>query len=373
MYATVLEPLKSHAPPTLIPSSSVPRDARLVVVIPALNEERTIADVVQRVPRQIDGASSVQVVVVDDGSTDLTATRARQFGAHVVSHQRTLGVGAAIQTGISQVWELGGDVMLNIDGDGQFQPEDIPRVVAAVLQDKADFTSASRFLDPQLVPRMPWIKKWGNRQLSRLVSRLTGVRFYDVSCGMRAYGPRALRSLKPVEAFTYTHEVFFYLASRNLRLLEVPIRVRGTRQFGESRVASSLLRYAHNTLKIIARTYRDYYPIRFFGAIAVCCLLAACLLFGYSLSLEPASGLARSAHWIGASFALFGGLACFCGLLGDMLARQRAQMEEILYHARAFTTSNRRRSLDSRRDDHLDERAQAPSVSPPQVWQETAP
>ena len=164
----------------------------LIVAIPALNEEATISQVIAAVPHQVPGVQTIEVVVVDDGSMDATASLAAQAGAHVIDHDQSRGVGAAFGTALAYAIGRGTDLVVTGDGDGQFDPADIPKVVAPVVAGQADFSTASRFKDPALTPRMPWVRRWGNRQMSRLISRLTGHRFYDVSCGMRCYSQRAV-------------------------------------------------------------------------------------------------------------------------------------------------------------------------------------
>jgi glycosyltransferase involved in cell wall biosynthesis len=256
---------------------------RLLVTLPALDEERTVAEVVRGVPRQIPGVGHVEVVVVDDGSRDRTAERAREAGAEVIRHERPRGVGAAFHSGLALGIERGADLIVSIDADGQFDPADIPRLVEPVVAGRADFASASRFLDPSLAPEMPAIKRWGNRMMSRLISRLAGQRFHDVSCGMRCYSRVAALQLHLLGRFTYTQEVFLNLAFKQLRIAEVPIRVRGEREFGESRVAGNLWRYALRSAQIIFRCYRDYHPLRFFGGIALCLCVPAVGLGGFLL------------------------------------------------------------------------------------------
>lgn len=334
--------------PTVAPALRLlrPNDPRLVVVMPALNEERTIGDVIRRIPRSIPGIESVVVVVVNDGSTDRTAEIARREGVVVVSHPRPWGVGAAFQTGLRQVFQLGGDVVLSIDADGQFAPEDIPKVIAPILRGEADFATASRFADPALVPDMPWLKRWGNRQVSRLVSGLVGARYYDVSCGMRAYGKHAALSLSLLEPFTYTHEVFLHLSSKRMKIVEVPIAVRGKREFGTSRVAGNLFRYGRNALKIIFRSYRDYYPLKFFGSLAAVCLALGLPLLGFCLFHYLRTGSFSPHKWagfVGSGMSFAAIVFLLMGVLGDMLNRQRIYLEEILYHARSLIAQGNRR------------------------------
>jgi glycosyltransferase involved in cell wall biosynthesis len=309
----------------------------LFVTIPALNERVTIAQVVRGVPRDIAGVRRVEVVVINDGSTDDTAAEAAAAGATVLTHSTTRGVGAAFHTALTYVIERRGDLLVSIDADGQFNPADIPALAEPVVSGRADFSTASRFKDPALLPHMPAVKLWGNRMMSRLVSRLTGGRYFDVSCGMRCYNRRAMLNLNLMGAFTYTQEVFLNLAFKRLRIEEVPIRVRGQREFGESRVASNLFKYALNTSRIIFRAYRDYKPMRFFGGIALTLLVPAVLLEIFFFVHYLWTGYFTPHKWAG-----FGGggllvlslIALHMGLIGDMLNRHRVYLEELLYRQR---------------------------------------
>ena len=160
----------------------------LTIIIPALNEEATIADVVQRVPREIEGIASIEIVVIDDGSTDRTVQLAQQAGAEVVSHVGNRGVGAAFATGVRTALEHEAEIVVSMDGDGQFDPADITRLLEPILFAGADFVSCTRFGNPEFVPEMPRIKKWGNAVMTRLINRLAwGSNFTDVSCGFQAY------------------------------------------------------------------------------------------------------------------------------------------------------------------------------------------
>jgi glycosyltransferase involved in cell wall biosynthesis len=323
-----------------------PDGVRLVVIIPALNEERTVGDVIRRIPRDLPGVDQVLVVLVDDGSQDQTGRIAAGLGAVVVRHPRPSGVGAAFQSGLRAAFELGADVVVNIDADGQFAPEDIPKLIAPIVDGRADFVTASRFLDPALTPEMPPVKKWGNHRMSRLISALTGSKFHDVSCGMRAYNRRAALSLSLVGSFTYTQEVFLNLTSKKMNIMEVPIAVRGQREFGTSRVAGSIIRYATNTAKIIFRCYRDYYSMSFFGRIAAILMALGAGLAGFLLLHYFTTGSFSPHKWAGfagATFIGLGVLSLLMGMLGDMLNRHRIYLEEILYHVRAHSVQDHRK------------------------------
>ena len=322
----------------------------LFVQIPALNEERTIADVIARIPKTIPGVSQVRVLVVDDGSTDRTGELAARAGAVVVRHEQPRGVGAAFKTGIEQSSALGADVIVTIDADGQFDPADIPTLAAPILQGEADFVTASRFIDKSLAPNMPWVKKWGNDFMARWISTMVGQRFYDVSCGFRAYSRNAFMRLVLLGDFTYTHETFLSLAFARVPIREVPLRIRGEREFGDSRVAHNLWHYGRRTAIIILKTYRDYRPLRFFSNVALY-LLALAFGFGlFLMSVKLRTGGFTPHKWAGFVAGALAGTALtvyMVGIVAEMLDRIRAAQDEILFRVRRLE-----HQLNADRDDN---------------------
>jgi len=310
---------------------------RLLISIPALNEEATIGEVLRAIPRELPGIRDTEIVVIDDGSTDGTAELALRQGAQVIQHRQQRGVGAAFGTALAYAIENEIDILVTIDADGQFNPSDIPQLVAPIIDGRADFATASRFKDPNLTPEMPFLNLWGNRRMSNLVSRLTGSRFHDVSCGMRSYNRRAMLNLNLLGEFTYTQEVFLNLAFKRFRIMEVPIRVRGTRRYGESRVASSLFTYAWRTSRIIFRAYRDYKPMRLFGLLTLILVIPGVLLDGWLMIHYLRSGSFTPHKWAGfvsIGLFMFGMLTLHIGMIGDMLNRHRIYLEELLFHSR---------------------------------------
>ena len=310
---------------------------KLVVQLPALNEEKTIADVLQRIPHDIEGVSEVQAVVVDDGSTDNTGELAQAQGALVVRHEKPRGVGAAFRSGLTKSTALGADIVVTMDADGQFDPEDIRTLIQPILDEEADFVTGSRFVNKGFIPNMPRVKKWGNDFMARWISSLTGNRFYDVSCGFRAYSKNAYLRLVLTGDFTYTHEVFLALAFARIPIQEVPVHVRGVREHGTSRVANSIFHYGCRTALIILKTYRDYKPLRFFSWLAGTSLILSFFFFGFLLSHKIQSGGFFPHKWagfvggalVGASLILF-----LVGVVAEMLDRLRIAQEESLFRVR---------------------------------------
>jgi glycosyltransferase involved in cell wall biosynthesis len=318
--------------------------SRLVIQLPALNESASIGEVLKALPTQLAGVHDIRVVVVDDGSTDDTGRIAAAHGAKVIRHVRPLGVGAAFRSGLQCATELGADIVVTVDADGQFDPKDIAALIAPLLSNEADFVTASRFKQSAYEPAMPGMKRWGNSVIARWISRMTGQTFADVSCGFRAYSRNAFLRLNLTGDFTYTHEVFLSLAFAGLRIQEVPVHVRGEREHGTSRVAGNLFLYAWRAAGIILGTYRDYWPLRFFSIIAM-----------VSFSLGAAALGFLGVHWLrtGAFFPYkavgFAGGCCWgaallvylIGLVAQMQVRIRSGLEDVMYRVRRMDLEQR--------------------------------
>lgn len=311
-----------------------PKPTRLLVVMPALNEDALIGGVIREIPKEIAGVDEIEVLVIDDGSTDNTVAVARDAGASVVSLHANMGLGIAMQRGLDEAVRRGVDYAVNIDSDGQFNPQDIPRLLEPLIQGEADFASASRFKDKSLVPEMPVVKRFGNWGMSRIVSWICGQSFADVSCGFRAYTRETMLQLVLSGSFTYTQESFILLAQRNLRIQEVPLKVRGVRAQGKSRIASNLFRYAYRTIAIIYSCVRDFTPASVFNAAALVLMLAAAGFAAFFAWHRITAGQFSPHIWAGfLSAFLFGvGLMTFwIGQVAQMIARQRRLQERQLY------------------------------------------
>lgn len=306
------------------------KDKSICIILPAYNEEAKIGDTIEAIPDYVD-----HVIVVDDGSHDNTSNVAHGKGAKVYKHTRNRGVGAAFNTGMRAALELDTDIMVNIDADGQFNPQDITKLIEPMIAGEADFVTASRFKESDLYPDMSRVKFWGNKVMSFIISKMTGQKFYDVSCGFRAYSRNALLQLNLFGDFTYTQESFLNFAFKNVAILEVPVEVIGRREHGKSRVASNLLQYSYQTLKIIVRTVRDYRPFRMFAIISVILFMVGLALAIFLTIHYVRTGTFTPHKWAGftAGFLiLLSALSLVLGFILDMFARMRLNQEEILYH-----------------------------------------
>lgn len=306
----------------------------MVVTIPAFNEAATVAQVIGAIPKNIFGVRNIDVVVIDDGSTDDTAKVAAASGARVISFSHNRGLGAAFREALHRALGLGADIIVNIDGDGQFNPQDIPKLIEPIIQGQADMVTASRFADPDLIPRMPWIKKWGNQVGANVVSKLTGQKLHDVSCGFRAYSRDTALRATLLGGHTYTHEVILDLAFRGLRIVELPVKVRGVRKVGKSRLTENLWKHCWNSLLIIFRAYRDYRPTRVFGTISIVFLLLAVSCGVFVICHYLATGAFSPYIFVAFLAGGFGFVSLICyitALLAGMINRLRILQDEQLF------------------------------------------
>lgn len=306
---------------------------KLLIAIPCLNEAETIADVISAIPATIQGIDEITTLVVDDGSTDNTSFVASSAGATVIKHNGNRGVGLAFQTAVEFSVNHSYDYMVNIDGDRQFDPKDIPTLLQPILAGHADMATASRFKNAKRIQNMSRLKLIGNHMMSFLISSLCGRKFFDVSCGFRAYTREALLRLNLHGKFTYTQETFLDLISKQLCIEEVPITVRYFKD-RKSRVAGNIFKYALNTSSIILRIYRDYFPMRFFMGIAainmVPAIIFGCIFWSYYLNTGRFYG-ALYAGLTAGFFLILVLMFIILAVVTDMLDRIRVNQDRILY------------------------------------------
>ncbi len=191
----------------------------VMVGIPAFNEEKSIARVVLSAQDHADS-----VVVCDDGSNDFTAVIAERLGAEIVRHDRNLGYGAAIQSLFGKAKKIGADVLVTLDGDGQHDPSQIPRVVKPIEDGSADFVVGSRFLSETSAAAIPWHRRAGIRVITRATNGHSNESLKDAQSGFRAYSRKCIENLKMSEnGMGVSSEILINARKQNLKIQEVPI------------------------------------------------------------------------------------------------------------------------------------------------------
>ena len=251
---------------------------RLIVNLPAYNEEEKIGSTIKRIPRSFEGIDEVFIQVIDDGSKDRTVAVAKEAGADFVySNGVNRGIGKTFRHAVERALENGADILVNIDADGQFDPEDIRKILAPILANEADMVSADRF-DHLKAKNIPFLKDLLNRMAARLIGSFMNVDIKDLTCGFRGYNRETMLRLNLPGDFTYTQEVIIDALGKNLKIKWVPVEV--TYFAGrKSRVVKSIYNYVNNSLRIIVKAVRDVRPMKFFGVPGMFLMFLSAVVF----------------------------------------------------------------------------------------------
>lgn len=301
---------------------------KLAIVSICKNESKTIQELISRMPKKIKGVDSIEVIVLNDGSTDNTAELAKKSGATVYGDNKSKGLAFRFREVVNIVLERGFDAMVNIDGDLQFSPEDIPKFVAPITSDEADFVAADRFTDAKTgivrkPENMPPVKYYGNKVGAWVVGKLSDEKFPDVTCGFRAYNQKALYALNINGSHTYTQESFQILAARKMRIKAMPVEVKYFKD-RKSRVVTSIPKYMALSIMNILRSFRDFAPLRFFvilGSIPFVIGLACEIFIGIYFLQTGAFSPYKFVGFTGLYLLTLGLFFWSLGLVADMQVR----------------------------------------------------
>jgi glycosyltransferase involved in cell wall biosynthesis len=226
------------------------RNKKLIVFIPAHNEDDNISSVIERVPRDFHPSYDVQVVIIDDGSKDRTVAVARQAGAdYVYSFGTNRGLGAAVREGLRQCCLLDADIGLMIDADNEYPPEQIPEVVAPIIDRVADYTFGSRFKGT--IAGMKLHRRLGNYLFTLLQSVLLRKWIYDGQSGMRGFSREAMECVEIIHDYNYAQVLTLNLMRKGFRLQEVPIAYRVRTQ------GQSFIKFRQYVTSVIPAIYKE--------------------------------------------------------------------------------------------------------------------
>lgn len=304
---------------------------KLVITIPAYNEENTLPAVIAEIPRRMDGVSSVQILVMDDGSTDGTVAAAQQAGADkIVRHRENKGLGATFRDALDAALGMGADIIVNIDADGQYNANDIPALIAPIIENRADVVLGWR--DIGKLDFMPPGKKIGNRIATRATRLLSGFPVKDAQTGYRAFSRDAALRMYLSGGYTYVQETLMQAKYKGMVIEQVPIEFRA--RPGKSRLISSIFSYASKASRTIFITFKDYRPLKLFLYSGFVIFLVG-LGLGIRVLVHFAQTGAVTPHYptaIAATLIIIVGMGTMLfGIIADMFKKQRLLSEEILY------------------------------------------
>jgi len=306
---------------------------KLIVQIPCLNEEATLAETLAAIPRTIEGVDAVEVLVIDDGSTDRTSEVARAHGAdHVVRFTRRKGLAAGFMAGLDACLRLGADVIVNTDADNQYPSHEIARLVAPILAGQADMVVGDRIVGE--VAHFSWTKRRLQTLGSWVVRKVSGTDVPDATSGFRALTREAALRINIVSEFTYTLESIIQAGKKKLAITHLPIVARETRP---SRLFASTWEYVKRSGATVLRIYAMYEPFKVFILLG-----SALILGGVALGLRYAyfhwwlgqlTGHAQSAI-LGVLLLILGFQTLQWGIMADLIASNRKLLEDLLYRVR---------------------------------------
>jgi dolichol-phosphate mannosyltransferase len=293
----------------------------ITAVIPAFNEEKTIGRVVEDVKRYVQN-----VIVVDDGSSDATRDVALSAGATVLRHPKNLGYGSALATGFSHFKNNGAGVMVVLDGDGQHNPSEIPRLVKPLVDGLADIVVGSRFMDGEKKANIPRYRKFGIGIVNRAWNFASGEERTDTQCGFRAYSRDAVQKIDIREvSMSASLEILDQAAANNLRVVEVPVSVK----YGGDTSSIEPGRHGMELVNYVLKKLKDEHPLLIFGGGGVLVTLVG-LVFGvYSINSYFDSKYLPFGPTIVAGLLIYvGTLMVFGGLILNSIQSLAAKIEK---------------------------------------------
>ena len=307
---------------------------KLIIQIPCFDEEATLPATIAEIPRQVEGVDEVELLVIDDGSTDRTVEVAREHGVeHIVRLTNNKGLAAAFQAGLDASLKLGADVVVNTDADNQYRGADIPRLLAPILAGEADMVVGDRRVSE--IEHFSSQKKRLQRLGSWVVRRLSGTEISDTTSGFRAYNREAALGLLVVDNFTYTLESLIQAGKMLVAVDGVEIGVNP--QTRESRLFASTGTYVRRNALSILRIYARYEPLRVFataGLVVGLLALAAWMPFLLDWILNGDSTGHIQSLILGAVLFIAAVQLVALGVIGDLLAGQRVMTQRVFERVR---------------------------------------
>ena len=307
---------------------------KVIVQIPCFNEEKTLPVTLAGLPRVLSSGHRVEVLVIDDGSVDRTVEVARGLGVeHLVvlpSHQ---GLARAFMTGLEESLRLGADVIVNTDADNQYDARDLERLIAPILEGRADLVVGDR--NVQAIGHFSVLKKLLHRLGDRIMQRLAGIELMDSTSGFRAYSREAALRLNVFSRFTYTLETLIQAGKKNLAVAHV--RVGVNQKLRDSRLFPNLWFYLKRSASTMIRIYALYEPLKVFsylGALVGGIGLVILLRFlYYYLTTEGPTGRLQSLL-MGVTLLAMGIFIGLIGVVSDVIAANRQLLEDVQYRLR---------------------------------------
>lgn len=306
---------------------------KLIVQIPCFNEEQTLPATIADIPRRIPGVDKVEILIVDDGSTDRTVEVAKRLGVdHIIRNRRNLGLARTFRVGLDASLKRGADIIVNTDGDNQYAGWDIPKLIRPILDGSADLVVGDRRTGK--IGHFSPLKRVLQRVGSRVVRQIAGVDVPDAVSGFRAISREAALRINIVSSFSYTTEMLIQAGKKHMAVASVPVGTNAKTR--ESRLFRSIPKFIERQLTTIVRMYAMYQPLRFFaylGAVLVTLGGLPILRFLWFYFTEDGAGHIQSLI-LGGVLVMMGFATWLIALVADLINFNRQLIEITLEKVR---------------------------------------
>ncbi|MCP4535537.1 MAG: glycosyltransferase family 2 protein [Chloroflexi bacterium] len=312
---------------------------KLVIQIPCYNEEATLPQTIQDLPRSLPGVDEIEYLVVDDGSNDRTSDVAQELGIHhIIRLKQNRGLAHAFMVGLEAALMAGADIVVNTDADNQYRGDDVGRLVQPILDGQADIVIGDRGV--AVLEYFSPIKRWLQRFGSWVVEQAAGIPIPDATSGFRAFTRDAVLRLTVLSDYTYTLETLIQAGVRRMAVVYVPIRTNPKTR--PSRLISSIPSFLAVSAGTIIRFYTMYRPMRVFtmiGGVFIASGATVGLRFLYFFLQGRGAGNVQSLI-LAAILTIVGFQVWLIGLIADLVRLNRRMLEDTLYRVRRMETKN---------------------------------
>ncbi len=302
---------------------------KLIVQIPCYNEAENLEDVINAIPKEIAGLDTIEVLVIDDGSTDDTLAIADRAGAnHIISNTSNKGLARTFHIGIEECLKLGADIIVNIDGDNQYRGDDIPLLVQPLIDGEGDIIVGDR--GGYSNPHFSFFKRSLQVFGSFIIKTILGLDIKDAVSGFRAISRNAAQQINIVSEFSYTIEMLVQASAKRLSIKSVPTRTNPNKR--ESRLFKSIPQFLYLSISTLLRMYTMYRPLRVFFSLGMLAMLIGILPIIRFLNfyMQGTGDGHMQSLILGSTLMTLGLITLLVGLIADLINFNRKLTEKML-------------------------------------------
>lgn len=302
---------------------------KVFVQIPCLNEEATLSLVLKDIPKKIDGVDELEILIIDDGSTDKSVEIAKKHGVkHFVYHTRNMGLARSFHDGVNYALEHGADIVVNTDGDNQYPQNRIPDLVKPILEGQADIVIGDR--QTHKIAHFSPLKKLLQRFGTWVVNEAAGTDLPDAASGFRAYSKKSLLRLNIVTKFSYCMETIVQAGNKRLAITSIPVDTNP--KMRESRLFKSSSEHVIKSMLAIIRSFIMFKPYAIFMWLGGILLVLGAIPFIRFLVLTwtGAAGSHLQSLLLGAVLLVGAFMSFALAVISDLIRTNRILIEDLL-------------------------------------------